>query len=275
MNKRISAHVDGLFANAPVTPRIAEVKEELLAGLNDKYNDLISEGHSEDDAFTTVVSGIGDISDLIGVITGRSPDGANSENSGKSLRSLFISVGVALYVLSLAAFLFMGLLMMETAGMIVMTCICAVATGLIVYGANIARVESNYCKANDTFVEEYKEAAAGNSRRAKMKRAASSSLWTLLVVFYLAISFATGRWDISWILFLVGACIQQIMVFTFSPAARRKAWHGILWTGTVVLYFIISFTFGAWVWSWMIFLGAAALEQIIRFVALWNQPDND
>ena len=274
MNKRISAHIDGLFAPAPVTPRIAEVKEELLAGLNDKYNDLISEGHSEDDAFTTVVAGIGDVSDLIGVITGQSTDGTDSEKTGKSLRSLFISVGVALYVLSLAAFLFMGLLMMESAGMIVMICICAVATGLVVYGANIARAESNYRRADDTFVEEYKEAVAGNSRRVKLKRAASSSLWTLLVVFYLAVSFATGRWDVSWILFLVGACIQQVMVFTFSPAARSKAWHGILWTGTVVLYFIISFVFGAWVWSWMIFLGAAAMEQIIRFIALWNQSDN-
>lgn len=42
MNERLRNKVDELFVNAPRTRRANDLKEELLANLTDKYNDLIA-----------------------------------------------------------------------------------------------------------------------------------------------------------------------------------------------------------------------------------------
>ena len=54
-----------MFENAPQTNRPRELKEELLANLMDKYNDLISSGKREEEAFNITISGIGDIDELV------------------------------------------------------------------------------------------------------------------------------------------------------------------------------------------------------------------
>lgn len=72
MNKRIETHVNALFANTAEESHILDIKEELLANLNEKYEDLIASGKSEDEAFALVISGIGDIDNLLKDI-GQSP----------------------------------------------------------------------------------------------------------------------------------------------------------------------------------------------------------
>jgi hypothetical protein len=66
MTERIKEHVDNLLKNAPRTRRIVDLHEELLSGCLDKYADLTASGVSEEDAYSDVVSGIGDINELIG-----------------------------------------------------------------------------------------------------------------------------------------------------------------------------------------------------------------
>jgi len=67
MNNKIKAYVDKLFADKLGEPFIKDAKEELLANLNDKYNDLIAEGKSGDEAYLLVISGIGDVDELFKV----------------------------------------------------------------------------------------------------------------------------------------------------------------------------------------------------------------
>lgn len=64
MNSKLKAYVDMLFADKPDGSNIRDAKEELLANLNDKYNDLIKNGKSETDAYQLAISGIGEIEDL-------------------------------------------------------------------------------------------------------------------------------------------------------------------------------------------------------------------
>ena len=47
MNKKITEYVNELFAGTPQTAKVLEIKEELLADLNDKYQDLLAGGKSE------------------------------------------------------------------------------------------------------------------------------------------------------------------------------------------------------------------------------------
>ncbi len=46
----------------------------------------------------------------------------------------------------------------------------------------------------------------------------------------------------------------------------KKAIDSILWTLTVIIYLIISFTFGIWYISWIIFLIASLIENIIKLM---------
>ncbi|MDF2566792.1 MAG: hypothetical protein K0R90_248 [Oscillospiraceae bacterium] len=270
MNKRIETHVNSLFANTPNGSHVLDIKEELLANLNDKYNDLIISGKSEDEAFALVISGIGDVDNLLKDL-GQSPQYQPLEIAkNQQKRGVFISIGIALYVLSIVPVILLEQIGNSNIGIVSMFVICAAATGFIVFGNSISIIK--YSKADNSFVEEYKEKVAIDNDRSKLKGAITSSMWSLIVVFYLTISFVTHWWYISWIIFLVGACVQQFIIFVFAkPEKRKNLWHGILWTATTVLYFIISFTTGTWAWSWMIFLMTVAVEQIIRLLILWKK----
>jgi len=68
MKEQFEKHIDNLLKNAPRTRRIVDLREELLSGCLDKYEDLINSGTSEEDAYNEVISGIGDIHDLIGQV---------------------------------------------------------------------------------------------------------------------------------------------------------------------------------------------------------------
>lgn len=46
----------------------------------------------------------------------------------------------------------------------------------------------------------------------------------------------------------------------------KKAIDSILWTLTVIIYLIVSFTFGIWYISWIIFLIASLIENIIKLM---------
>lgn len=65
MNKRIETHVNDLFANTSSDIHILDIKEELLANLNEKYDDLMISGKNETEAYALVISSIGDIDSLI------------------------------------------------------------------------------------------------------------------------------------------------------------------------------------------------------------------
>ena len=83
MNEKIKSYVDNLFSNIKDDRQLIDIKEELLMNLNEKYEDLIESGKSEDQAFEQVVSGIGDINSLLKEL-GYSP-GHQSSSSADGL----------------------------------------------------------------------------------------------------------------------------------------------------------------------------------------------
>ena len=270
MNKKIEVYVDELFADMPSEQYVFDIKEELLSNLSEKYDDLITDGKSEEEAYTLVIASIGDVKDLFsnGAHYGYSAP-ADIEKK-RSIKSIFVSLGISFYILSLAALFVLNQYGFATIGIGVMILICAIATGFIVYGASIGKTK--YKKADDSFVENYKEKVLENDRVAKLKGSLSSSLWSLIVVVYLAASFITHMWSVTWIIFIAGAFFQQLILFLLSKTGERKPFYfSMLWSITVVVYFIISFAFNAWAWSWMIFLAAFAVQEIIRLITVWRK----
>lgn len=65
MKERLRGYIDKLFEDAPKSEEATEVREELFANLLEHYYDLVETGKSEEEAYQTVVSNIGDISEVI------------------------------------------------------------------------------------------------------------------------------------------------------------------------------------------------------------------
>ena len=61
----IRNYLETMFANMPNTPEVRRAKDELLQMMEDKYNELKSEGKTENEAVGIVISEFGNIDELI------------------------------------------------------------------------------------------------------------------------------------------------------------------------------------------------------------------
>ena len=60
----IKSYLEAMFANLPNTPEVKKAKAELLTMMEDKYNELLEDGVSENEAVGTVISEFGNLDEL-------------------------------------------------------------------------------------------------------------------------------------------------------------------------------------------------------------------
>ena len=65
-------------------------------------------------------------------------------------------------------------------------------------------------------VEEFKEWQDRNDSSVRAMKSIKSALWSLIVVVYLIVSFMTGAWHITWVIFLIGSAIEKIIQSIFE-----------------------------------------------------------
>lgn len=213
INARLRSHIDTLFGAMTQTVKVQEIKEEMLRNLTEKYYDLIAEGKDEETAYSIAVSSIGDISVLME--ENRPADSYDDmERRMQKYRArsaVLIAVAVMLYILCVIPPIIFstnsytdGMLI----GPILMFVMIAVATGLIVFNA---MTKPKYVKANETMVEDFKEWQSGKQHDNSVMRSIHSAVWSIAVVVYLAVSFFTGAWHVTWLIFLITAAITKII----------------------------------------------------------------
>lgn len=214
MNEKLKTHVDGLFAGAPQTQKILELKEELLANLNSKYDDLMNNGFTPEDAFKTVVAGIGDTSELVNQIQNETAFNSNFPSKEKKKSALIISVAVGLYIISpFSNVLFMMSPEKMFLGPLMMFSLIAIATGLLIYNGMTA---PKYIKRDETIVEEFKSWKSDTSQKKRVRKMISAILWPSIVVIYLLISFLFHAWPYSWIIFIIGVVCEGIISLIYE-----------------------------------------------------------
>ncbi len=64
MKEKMSKHIDMLFETAPKTRKALELKEELLTNSFERYDDLVADGISPEDAYENVIYSMGNVSEL-------------------------------------------------------------------------------------------------------------------------------------------------------------------------------------------------------------------
>lgn len=80
---RLRVFVDQLFSSVPPSQKAADLKQEMLQDLEDKYRDLVTGGHSEQDAYNIVVAGVGDLSSLLDELRRQPPHYAAYTSAGR------------------------------------------------------------------------------------------------------------------------------------------------------------------------------------------------
>ena len=219
MYERFRERLDKLFENAPQTNRAKELKEELLANLMDKYNDLISSGKNDDEAFNITISGIGDIDDLIRELKEKDVFDYGQSVIDRKKNALILSISIGLYIMSVVILILCTevLNIDENVAVCLMLTIDAVATCLIIYNV-VSRPK--YLKADDTIVEEFKEWKSANTSEKAMIKSITSIMWLVITALYFLLSFTLGIWGFSWIIFIIGAAIDRIITLSFQLRKR-------------------------------------------------------
>ncbi len=205
MRNRLEKHINGLFANAPKTKKINELREEILRNSLEKLDALIAEGKSEEAAYNATISGIGDISALIDELSAEETKqyGYTKEELERSKRrsAILIATAVMMYIISVIPVIITE----SVAGIVAMLIIIAAATGIIVY---------NGITCKKPYANQRKEMK--NEKRSVANEIINSAIWWIIVFVYLGVSFFTMAWNITWLLFIFAVAVTSVVDAIFD-----------------------------------------------------------
>ncbi len=196
MREHLIQYVDLLFAGAA---NAWDMKQEILQNTLDRYDDLISQGKTPEAAYQLAIAGIGDIREILGSTPAAAvPTAAEAPViPGKKEKPIWKKVlqalSICLYILSpLPLFL-----LQNEIGLCGLLAICAAATGLIILaGSSESPSESG---------------TRQKKQESELNKALGGALTALCLCVYFAVSFLTGAWYITWLIFPIFAAIKGLI----------------------------------------------------------------
>ena len=161
----IKNYLETMFASMPNTAEVIKAKSELLQMMEDKYNELISEGVNKNTAVGTVISEFGNLDELaddLGLTKEVEQSKANDDGdkrhltveeakdflSARTKKASLLSLGIMLCVSCVA----WPILVQSATGAFLMFMAIAIGVGLIVY-SNLSMSPFNYLKEEPLAVD--------------------------------------------------------------------------------------------------------------------------
>jgi hypothetical protein len=249
MKAKIKEYLDAVFADAEHRAsdpsRMRELKEEMLGDLYDKYDHMIENGKTPSAAYNAVVAGVGDITPLLDSVAGASvasdgtetpphskergltPEEEAARRKKRERGALLTSIAVAMYILCWVPLAVLSEVLGDRGG----TMIGLPVMFLMIAGATAMIIYRNMTKVTSSAVkrEDGDESDHGDDDDDDDDDDNDDDD-------------DCGR----------------------SP--EYKAVSGILWALTLVAYFLISRYTGAWHVTWLIFLMAVALDNVVKAI---------
>ena len=257
MREQLIQYVSLLFAGAE---NCEDTRQEILQNTLDRYDDLIAEGKPEEAAYRLAIISIGDINEILGqkdaVLPAVTVAEAQTETD-TAFKKLLRAIAVGLYILCPMPLIVLSELGMDTFGLCGLLCFVAVATVLMILGA----------KKQDS-----PEKEDADEPKSEMGKSVSSLIWAIGLAVYLILSFLTGAWHITWVIFPILGAVNALvcaMIPAENPTALRrnsslkKGINSMIWAIGLALYFIISFATMAWYITWLIFPITGAVQGLV------------
>ena len=215
MREQLVQYIDLLFAG---TPDSDEMKQEILQNTLDRFDDLVAQGKTPEAAYRLSISGIGDISEILGstyqsVNISKCTQITENEKlqtetiGNRNLRA----IGIALYIICAIPLFLLCDLGYETLGLTLTILLVAVATYImIITGKNEPEKE-----------EQHEQTQAPESA---LKNSISKFYGAVTLAVYLIVSFSTGAWYITWLIFPISGCIKGLInaVIDLKEACRHE-----------------------------------------------------
>lgn len=230
MEYRIREYMDQLFESAPRTQRAYELKIELTQNLIEKYYALVGEGKSQEDAYNLTIMSIGDVRELFSQLE----DDENGDPVPLPVyypqaqpdhrRALVRTAAVMLFILSVVPPIVFGELFGNSTiggaiGPVGMFVMIALGVGMLVYDKWAHPKEPQ--PVPGSVVKDFQQWQKQKTVKKHYLAAFNGAFWPLVLAFYFIISFGTGRWYITWIVFLIAAAVD-IVVNTLVGAMMKQ-----------------------------------------------------
>lgn len=253
MKTKLKEYIDTIFADAerraPHNERVRELKEEMLQNLFDRYDDLIARGKSPAAAYNVAVAGVGDVSELLDSVVGApnavdggddfgtaeppppsgkrplTPEEQETVRRYKTRSGVLTALSIAMYILCWLPLVILSQIHEEigsTVGLAVMFVMIAAATGMLIYtgmtkpkfGPTVEDWGDDDDDDDDD--ESEKSRNTGRPARSPAYKAVSGVLWMLTICGYFLVSFATGAWHITWLIFLITTALDNVIKAIFD-----------------------------------------------------------
>ena len=198
MREKLITYVDLLFSGVADAD---DIKQEILQNTLDRYDDLLAQGKSPEAAYTLSISGIGDITELLGSTSEKlQVDPEPTVPTPIQVKSLVrkkvaITVAICLYILCPIPVLILS----NELGVCGLLAMIAIATGIL-----IATGEKE-----DDKKEQKEEQPLTQAKQ--MRKSIHSAISAAGLCCYFITSFLTGAWHITWLIFPIVAAIKGLV----------------------------------------------------------------
>ncbi len=194
MREQLIQYVNLLFAGCPEN---GDMKQEILQNTLDRYDDLLAQGKAPEAAYRLAITGIGDINEVLGS-TAPSPapmptatSAAEEEKSDK--KKLMRAVAIGMYICCVLPLFILGNIGNGIIGLCLMFLLIAAATVLMVMASSDK--------------EEKEQEDQQKSKQTPLDKA----LNTVTLAVFLVLSFVTGAWHITWLIWPIMGAVKGII----------------------------------------------------------------
>ena len=202
MREQLIQYVNLLFAGSP---QAWEMRQEILQNTLDRYDDLIAQGKAPEAAYRLAISGIGDINEVLGsAAISSSPAPASTPAAKKEEpkdKKLLRAIAIGMYICCVIPLFVLGNVGNGVLGLCLMFVMIAAATVLII----MASSDDKNAEEKEAEDKEHDEP------KTELGKAVESTWGFVTLAIYLGVSFWTGAWYITWLIFPIMGAIKSIV----------------------------------------------------------------
>lgn len=214
MREQLISYVELLFAGSK---GLDDMKQEILQNTLERYDDLLAQGKTPEAAYRLAISGIGDIGELLDAQGSAEPTPVEStplpakKSLGSPVKRILKGLAIFLYIISPIPLFVLDWIGMSELGLCGTIVICAVATAILVI-----------IGATDSAKEDKRAAEKEEKSENPLYKAIGALITTVGIIAYFLISFATGAWYITWVIFPLIGAVKGLLKAVFDLAGVQK-----------------------------------------------------